>query len=125
MKGAREYAKLFEVEQLGRLFICSGSHARGKTFHIYVLPEGVEAIKNGPNAPLNEDAVEVYGIVSGQRGWTEEYGWLRHGKWQEDFEAIVATRLEDIAKAQVRSKEYALAKEAVEKSRVEDLLSSY
>lgn len=74
MKGAREYSLLFETGQYGRLYITSGSHARGKTFHIQVLPKDELAIPNGDNnACLNEDAVEVYGIIGGNPGWTEYY----------------------------------------------------
>jgi hypothetical protein len=67
MNGAREYATLFPGNtQVGRLALISGSHARGSTFRIYVLPEGEVMSENGRgNPPLNKDAVEVYGIVGG------------------------------------------------------------
>lgn len=97
MNGAREYAELFETGQYGRLYIVSGSHARGKTFEIYVLPEGEKAISNGAyNAPLNKDAVEVYGAICGTRGWNESYGWKYEGKWQEDFYTLAKNRKERI-----------------------------
>jgi hypothetical protein len=90
MQGAREFAELFETGQHGRLYLVSGGHARGRTFHIYVLPEGQEAMPNGTNnPPLNNDVVEVYGIVSGNPGWTESYGWIYHGKWELDFALLV------------------------------------
>jgi len=90
MKGATEYAYLFKTGQYGRLYLVSGSHARGKTFRIQVLPEGEVARGNGSgNNCLNKDAVEVYGVVSGQPGWTEVYGWLHQGKWVNDFEKMV------------------------------------
>lgn len=93
MQGAREFASLFSTSQHGRLYIVSSSHARGKTFQIFVLPEGVQAQQNGQSNPcLNSDAVEVYGMVSGQRGWTETYGWLHVGRWQDDFDALVEER---------------------------------
>lgn len=93
MHGAKQYAELFRTGQVDRLYLVSGSHARGKTFHIYVLPEGVKAKSNGPNnAPLNCDAVEVYGVTGGRHGWTETYGWLHAGKWQEDFSKMVEAR---------------------------------
>ena len=93
MKGAREYANLFETGQVGRLYLVSGEHARGKTFHIQVLPEGEQAIPNGcNNLCLNTDAIEVYGIIGGQTGWTETYGWLHKGKWQEDFLTLVVKK---------------------------------
>ena len=94
MQGAREYANMFGTnERHGKLRLVSGSHARGKTFHIYVTPDG-------------EKEIEVYGITGGQPGWTETYGWLHKGKWQEDFAAIVESRRKEIA-------EKAAAREAV------------
>lgn len=93
MQGAREYASLFQTGQYGKLYISSHYHARGKTFRIYVLSADVKAIPNGPNGPLNKDAVEVYGVTGGQPGWTETYGWLHEGKWQQDFEKLVAEKV--------------------------------
>ena len=90
MKGAREYAELFKTGQYGKLYLASGSHARGLTFRIQILPEGEKAISNGVgNTCVNNNAVEVYGVISGQRGWTECYGWLHEGQWQKDFETLV------------------------------------
>lgn len=89
MKGS-EKAHLFKTGQYGKLYITSSSHARGNTLRIQVLPEGEIAIPNGSgNTCLNKDAVLVYDIVSGQRGWTEVYGWLHQGKWQDDFRKLV------------------------------------
>lgn len=79
MKGARKYAGLFKTGQYGSLYLVSGEHARGKTFRIYVLPRGEAALPNHNNPPLNSNAVEVYGVIDGQRGWTESYGWLQEG----------------------------------------------
>jgi len=90
MQGAREFARLFRTGQYGRLYLVSGEHARGRTFHIYVLPKDEEVVRNGlNNPPLNSKSVEVYGIVSGQPGWTESYGWIHHGQWKEDFAKLV------------------------------------
>lgn len=91
MNGAREFAELFETGQYGKLYIVSGVHARGRTFRIQVLPEGEKANQNGPsNLCLNRNAVTVYGEKGGNPGWTEWYGWLHYGKWQEDFDVLVA-----------------------------------
>ncbi len=88
MTGAREYAELFKETGLyGKLYCVVGSHARGKTFNVHVLPEG--------KTNLNRDAVEVYGIKSGDPGWTEIYGWLHKGPWVADFEAIVQEKREE------------------------------
>jgi len=91
MNGAREYAKLFKTGQYGNLYITTGSHARGYTFHVQILPNGEKAKANYGNMATNEGAVEVYGIVSGQPGWTESYGWKHKGPWQEDFEKLVVS----------------------------------
>jgi hypothetical protein len=87
MKGATDYARLFrKTHQYEKLYFVVSSHARGDTFRVFILPEGEDAIANGSsNAPLNSEAVEVYGVVSGNPGWTEAYGWLHCGAWQCDF----------------------------------------
>lgn len=126
MKGARKYANLFKTGQYGKLYIVSGSHARGKTFRVFVLAEGEKAITNGPNnAPLNSNAVEVYGVVSGDPGWTESYGWLHHGKWEEDFARLDEERS---LEAWRKSEEHSLAKirqEEDRRSREAILLAEY
>lgn len=90
MKGAREFAKLFETGQYGKLYITSGSHAMGRTFYIQTLPDGEKAIPNGSNNTcINKNAVEVYGVTGGNQGRTEKYGWLHKGKWKDDFMVLV------------------------------------
>lgn len=96
MKGANEYYDLFKTGQYGRLYFCTREHARGKTFNIFILPDGEQAKPNGDNAPLNSNAVEVYGVISGNPGWTEKYGWLHKGKWQDDFEALVEDKKNEL-----------------------------
>lgn len=121
MQGAREYFGLFQTGQYGRLYIVNGSHARGITFHIYVLPENEIAKPNGPNNPPLNECVEVYGVISGQKGWDEVYGWKYEGKWQEDFYRLVEERKKkrsEITK-QVAAKELQLA---IEKSNREKAL---
>lgn len=69
-KGRGDYAvKRYNIVLL------AGSHARGTTAHIY-LEDG-------------DDRLEVYGIVSGQPGWTEEYGWIRSGSWCSKIEKLI------------------------------------
>lgn len=126
MKGAREYADLFETGQYGRLYIVSASHARGKTFRIQILPKNEKAISNGPiNLCLNPDAVEVYGVVDGQPGWTESYGWLHQGKWIEDFNNMVEQRKEEIRKKENAWRQQQLKDEHEETARVNKLLAEY
>jgi hypothetical protein len=117
---------MFSTGQYGRLYLVSGCHARGKTFRLYVLPEGEAALSNGPsNGPLNADAVEVYGVTGGHPGWTETYGWLHHGKWEQDFAALVKMRRAHLAAAvELRDKENAYAAEA-ERQRKASLLGGY
>lgn len=125
MQGAREYAKMFRTGQYGRLYMCSHYHARGRTFHIYVLPEGEDAHPNGPNAPLNKGAIEVYGITGGQPGWTETYGWLHRGKWERDFADLVGARLVDIAAHAMRIEQDKADAENAERQRKAALLAAY
>lgn len=126
MIGARKFAGLFKTGQHGRLYLVSSRHARGTTFRIYVLPAGVEAIPNSDvNPPLNSDAVEVYGVVSGNPGWTETYGWLHEGKWQADFAELVAQREAELAAAESTTQDAeSLRREREDKKRAE-LLATY
>lgn len=125
MKGANEFAGMFKTGQYGRLYLVSGSHARGETFHIFVLPEGEAAIPNCGNAPLNKDAVEVYGIAGGQPGWTEWYGWLHVGRWIGDFEQLCATRKREIEEENEHRRISAIERENAANLRKSELLASY
>lgn len=122
MQGAREYASLFCTGQHGRLFLVAGSHARGRIFHIWVLP--ADTVITGMPWSVR-DAVEVYGITGGQPGWTETYGWLHKGPWQEDFAALVAQRRKEIENGLARREQEKAAKDAAERARVNRLLESY
>lgn len=127
MKGANEYCKVFlKAEQIGRLYILPSSHARGCTFRIFVLPENETVIENaGINPPLNKDSIEVYGAVSGQLGWTEEYGWKHKGKWVEDFNAEYKKRVKDMSDRELDRVFSEKEESAKEIARIEDILSSY
>ena len=124
MEGADKYYNLFngKSEQIGRLFMQCSKHARGKCFEIFLLPEGVE-IKGSIGS--GKDNVEIYGMTSGQRGWTETYGWLHKGKWQDDFNAIVAQKEAEREKSRIRREEKLKADKSKEKSKVSALLSTY
>ena len=126
MKGANEFHGLFQTGQYNRLYIVSGSHARGSTFYIYVLPEGEAAISNGcNNGPLNKDAVCVYGIKGGNPGWTEWYGWLHEGPWQRDFYELVKKKQQE-REAYILAEEQSIRdKELSCSQRVSRLLSTY
>lgn len=127
MVGAREYAQLFRhTVQIGRLYLVVGRHARGYEFRIYVLPEGEKAIPNGPhNPPLNRDAVCVYGITGGQPGWTETYGWLHRGPWEEDFARAVAEHHAEMAIQRQESEHAVKRYQENEAEREKRLLASY
>lgn len=126
MEGARQYAKLFKTGQYGKLYIVSGEHARGYTFRIQILPEGETAIPNGSgNECLNKNAVTVYDIISGQRGWTESYGWVHKGKWCDDFEALVSKRRKEIQEGNEKTKKLKEQSEQEHKSTIQNLLEKY
>lgn len=125
MKGS-EKAHLFKTGQYGRLYITSSSHARGNTLRIQVLPKDEVAIPNGSNNTcLNKDAVTVYDAISGQLGWTEVYGWLHEGKWQDDFRKLV---VDTEKKIEYNNKKFAKSKTEKEKQdeeKISKLLDNY
>ena len=126
MYGAREYAELIPTGQYGRLYCTSGVHARGKTFRIQVLPKDEEAISNGPgNMCVNKDAVVVYGVIGGQPGWTEYYGWLHHGQWEEGFMSLVQAIAKERKMGKDEREEANIHRNLIEKERIEALLSNY
>jgi hypothetical protein len=100
------------------------THARGKCFSINVLPEKVSA-NDDTQLSQRGDWVEVYGMVSGQRGWTEEYGWLKKGPWVADFmkalEEAEAKKSRD--KISIEQKRAETIKKADDRDN--DLLASY
>ena len=123
MKGADEYSLLFNTGRYGRLYIVSGKHARGKTFEIYVLPREVGNEDQNPHR--SKDAVLVYGVISGNPGWDEVYGWIHEGKWKDDFLRLAEERKRflDEEKA-LWIRDAALAKRSREE-RIQDLLKDY
>ena len=126
MVRADEYAALFETGQYGRFYFVSYSHARGKTFQIFILPKGEKAISNGhSNPPLNYDSVLVYGVISGNPGWTETYGWIHKGKWQSDFLELVDVRKKEISLTIKNTKHAKAKKEITEQERIKRLLGAY
>lgn len=111
MQGARKYVEA--IEKLARkvgygfeqyyhsqcnyrkgnfLFSC-GEHARGKTLNIFLLKEMPDldadsgfiwnTIKN------SEISLAVYGVVSGQRGWTETYDYLVKNEIKQVLSSIL------------------------------------
>jgi len=74
---------------------------------------------------LNEDAVEVYGVVAGQRGWTERYGWLHLGQWQVDFHELVGARREELRRRVAEERDLEQRAEESQRERQARLLASY
>jgi len=56
------------------VFVLS-EHARGETFKIWIYKS-----ENFDDALVAEH-LEVYGVIGGQPGWTEEYGWTISASW--------------------------------------------
>jgi hypothetical protein len=111
MKGANEYAGLFKSGQYGKLRIVSSRHARGYTFQIFI------------GQPDNE--VEVYGVISGQMGWSEEYGCLHDGPWQEDFKNLVEERKRKMKLLEDSTEKLKQRNLADEKARIAKIMSNY
>jgi hypothetical protein len=118
MNGAREYAEIFGVsQQHGKLFISVGSHARGKTFHVYISPD---------ESPYSfSDMAEVYGIISGQPGWTETYGWIHRGPWEEDFAKLLEATKKEWQKRNGEEEERKRLLAEAKKLKIETMLKNY
>lgn len=127
MNGAREYAKYFtKAEQHGRLYILPSSHARGKTFRIFVLPKGENVIAGcGINPPLNDNTVLVYGMISGQRGWTESYGWIHKGSWVQDFERILQEKKDAITISNIEATAFSAEAQRIKDRKIKSILKDY
>lgn len=125
MIGADKYYDIFngKSQQIGRLYLQFHTHARGKCFEIFLLPE--ERIEKGDRLSSFKDVVEVYGMTQGQRGWTEEYGWIHKGKWVDDFYKIVAAKEIEIEKKRLLNKESSKQRKEEKESNTKKLLSNY
>jgi len=113
MDGAKEYAAIIPSGKYGKLEIKSGRHARGYYFHVYICGDDPD------------DQVEVYGILGGQPGWTEYYGWKKYGPWQKDLEKLKKhfeqKELEEKKRAQLEKQ-----KEKEKKQKMEEkILANY
>ncbi|MCP4159842.1 MAG: hypothetical protein GY760_07200 [Deltaproteobacteria bacterium] len=127
MRGADEYCSVFrKTEQFGKILIVPSSHARGCTFSIYILADGIKYDSEKCNTPhYRDESVEVYGMLGGQRGWTEYYGWIHKGKWCEDFEDIYKKRKSKIEQDNINRLERIKEKEKEEKELKKSLLDNY
>jgi len=97
-----------------------------KTFEIQLLPDGESAIPNGSNnLCLNDNAVLIYGVISGQPGWTESYGWLYEGKWMEDFYKLVAEKKYFLAIKEKVDREMKELQDEKKKEKELELLNTY
>lgn len=66
------------------------AHARGKTLDIYLV-KNEDVLKE--NGLYYCDSLKVYGMVSGQCGWTEKYGWIEEGSWCKYINGILEKSL--------------------------------
>lgn len=53
-----------------------GHHARGNVAHICIENE-------------SDERLEVYGILGGNPGWSEYYGWTKQGPWVKYIENLL------------------------------------
>ena len=123
MEGLHDYCKLFtRPYQFGRLYILPGSHARGQTLHIFVIKKSHIVTDDLWSKGVS---VEVFGVVSGQPGRTEKYGWLKQGPWVRDFEDICVERRRILKEKSIASKNRILFTKAKEARRIADFLRDY
>ena len=65
-------------------------HARGRTLDIYIIKDEDDLRKIGL---YGCDRLKVYGMISGQCGWDEKYGWIIEGNWCEYINDILEKSL--------------------------------
>ncbi|MEC2463761.1 hypothetical protein P9X10_02440 [Bacillus cereus] len=70
----------------GNLVFVKSTHARGKTFHIFIAEDPTQT-----HEQIRDTALEVYGVTGGQLGWTETYGWIHEGPWVDAVDQYFAT----------------------------------
>ena len=126
MQGAREYAELFGGSgQYGKFYIETGSHARGRTFRIWIL-KSARTLTSTEDVHISKvEGVEVYGVVSGNPGWTEAYGWKHRGAWIKDFNEIVRKKKTEALQKKEKETVSELKKATKEANRVTEILDGY
>lgn len=67
-----------EVYINGNVLYALSDHARGKCFRICLVKDNTLVDKE---LVSKDNCLEVYGVIGGNLGWTEEYGWLKKGTW--------------------------------------------
>lgn len=124
MKGAGIFSDIFKtgIHRHKKLYIEFGRHARGYTLEIWILDKS-----NAEFTSIHcyEGAVKVYGVVSGNPGWTESYGWLHDGPWVADFQRLVARLRRDRRKRDLQTAKEIAAKESLKKKTAEEILANY
>ena len=134
MQGARDYNNLIKkgerlglVEQINsniyrhnNLVFLLGEHARGKTFQMYAVDGNNFDNSCVKYASVGCEKLEVYGILGGQNGWTEFYGWKEEGKWQDTFEQLCIQIEDEIDKALKKSEELRLRKEELQRVELQE-----
>ena len=70
-----------EVYINGNIIYGLSNHARGKCFHIYLAENTYDLTDK--EIVSRDNCLEVYGVLGGQNGWTEYYGWKHTGNWVE------------------------------------------
>lgn len=109
MTGARKYAipifstyeqlgleKLYDKSVHGCIYYGNHTvfefdqHARGRTLNIYII-KNEDVLRD--NGLYYCDSLKVYGMVSGQCGWDEKYGWIVEGIWCKYINNILETSL--------------------------------
>ena len=85
------FEKIGSAYYINHLLFKFGEHARGKTLEIYLI-EDEEVLRI--LGLYSTKKVEVYGMIDGQRGWSERYGWKLKGKWVDFCNNIMEKAVE-------------------------------
>ncbi|PHE64431.1 hypothetical protein COF68_06230 [Bacillus toyonensis] len=87
----------------GNVVFVTSTHARGECFQMFLVED-----PHASDERIKNEALEVYGVVSGNPGWTEVYDWIHKGEWVEFIENYLRrleTQLQNISNEQRAIKE--------------------
>lgn len=109
-----------------------GEHARGHTLNIYLvkdpsLPLYSDRDHNPQRKLLSKDnALHIYGAISGQKGWNEEYGFTTNSKIiNEQLQALLESAVSEYEKLKEQYKETKKQREEKEKQEYKDKVKSF
>ena len=147
MNGAREYYKIISVANRlkigylrrlnrddawgmgsecyinGNIIYALSDHARGKCFRIFLV-ENTHGLTDKELVD-SSNRFEIYGVLGGQNGWTEYYGWKHKGNWVELITDYLNSLKSKIDSHHKKAEEDKRSKDAEAKKQIESTVNKF